>query len=568
MLKNLKLIFIGLIFLSIPVIVQAAVIDFNVDPAYDYFGRSKITAFLQKIGENAYFYIEDGYYQTLDMEKKKELSEIIKNLSQEFDEIIYPQLTETFGSEWKPGIDNDEKIIVLLTRLKEENSGYFNSGDEYPKAQVLASNEKEMIYLNVNYIGNPLAKSYLAHELIHLITFNQKDKISGISEEIWLNEGRAEYAPTLLGYEENYQGSNLQKRVRTFAQNPNDSLTEWKNLGADYGIINLFSQYLVDHYGVKILADSLRSEKAGIPSLNEALKKNGYPENFSQIFTDWLITVFVNDCNLGPKYCYLNQNLKNLKILPQLNYLPLAEESILTVTGYTKNWTGNWIKFIGGKGTLKLEFIGDAKVNFEAPYIIQDFSGNYSVNFLELNTSQQGTVYIPNFGKQYDSLTMIPSIQEKISGFDGIESFYRYIWSASIVAESSEKEKEQNEKLVNELLAQIEYLKNEIAKVQAQIKAILAKKAETTACLKFENDLYYGMTNNQEVRCLQEFLKKQGPEIYPEGQITGNFLSLTQLAVIRFQEKYATDILTPLGLEKGTGFVGSATRAKLNSLPR
>ena len=74
------------------------------------------------------------------------------------------------------------------------------------------------------------------------------------------------------------------------------------------------------------------------------------------------------------------------------------------------------------------------------------------------------------------------------------------------------------------------------------------------------------MRNNFEVRCLQEFLKAQGPEIYPEGLVTGNFLSLTQAAVIRFQEKYADEVLAPWGITKGTGFVGSTTRAKLNEL--
>ena len=72
--------------------------------------------------------------------------------------------------------------------------------------------------------------------------------------------------------------------------------------------------------------------------------------------------------------------------------------------------------------------------------------------------------------------------------------------------------------------------------------------------------------NNNEVDCLQEFLKSHLPGIYPEGLITGNFLSLTQSAVIRFQEKYAEDILIPLGLEAGTGFVGLATRTKINQI--
>jgi len=74
------------------------------------------------------------------------------------------------------------------------------------------------------------------------------------------------------------------------------------------------------------------------------------------------------------------------------------------------------------------------------------------------------------------------------------------------------------------------------------------------------------MMNNSEVRCLQEFLKSQGPEIYPEGLVTGNFLSLTKATVIRFQEKYASEILAPWRITEGTGLVGKTTRAKLNQL--
>jgi len=48
--------------------------------------------------------------------------------------------------------------------------------------------------------------------------------------------------------------------------------------------------------------------------------------------------------------------------------------------------------------------------------------------------------------------------------------------------------------------------------------------------------------------------------------VTGNFFGLTKAAVIRFQEKYASEILAPIGLKKGTGFVGARTRAKINSL--
>jgi peptidoglycan hydrolase-like protein with peptidoglycan-binding domain len=70
---------------------------------------------------------------------------------------------------------------------------------------------------------------------------------------------------------------------------------------------------------------------------------------------------------------------------------------------------------------------------------------------------------------------------------------------------------------------------------------------------------------NQDVTKLQIFLARD-PSLYPEGLVTGYFGPLTKQAVIRFQEKYTDEILKPLALSHGTGFVGSATLKKLNEL--
>ena len=565
--KNKIIIFLfsSILFLGIGFFVQAENLgenaNFNIDPSYDISGRTQLTASLIKIAPKLYLYIDKTWWDSQDSLKQNEILNILDSLSLEFENKIYPTLTRTFGSEWNPGIDGDSRITVLLQPMIKEAGGYFNSGDEYPRAQYPNSNQREMIYLNVEHLNSPILKSLLAHEFTHLITFNQKDKIQGVSEEIWLNEARSEYAPALLGYDDIYEGSNLQRRVRNFLDRPTDSLTEWQGKFYDYGVLNIFTRYLVDIYGVEILTDSLKMKKTGIESLNAVLSKKSYIEDFSQIFVNWTIAILMNDCSVGLKYCYRSPNLTNFRIMPTVNFLPFSDQSTLSVISETKQWAGSWQKFIGGKGNLKLEFSGSPEINFKVPYIVEDSEENYSISFLQLDQNQKGEISISDWGTENTALIIIPSAETKLSNFSNQEPSYQFSWQVSTQNQTAK----ENLELIKKLLAQIEELKKQIAEVQAKINAILASRGQVS-CQKFENNLYYGMMENSEVRCLQEFLKIQGPEVYPEGLVTGNFLSLTQQALIRFQEKYASEILIPLGLQKGTGYVGPATRTKINQL--
>ncbi len=558
-----KIVILSIVFLGLPFVVFGQTVKFNVDPSYDLLGRQEIVAELIRTSPNLYFYIEKNWWESRSAPEKNNIRLAIFDLGEEFKNRIYPFLTSTFGYEPKPGIDKDEKITILIHPMFSDAGGYSNSGDVYSRFQYQKSNEREMIYLNSNYIDKPQAKTFLAHEFMHLITLNQKDLLRNVTEERWLNELRAECAPTLLGYDNVLEESNLEIRVRNFLDNPTVSLTEWTNSKADYSAVNLFCQYLIDHYGVRILSDSLRSSKVGIGSLEEALQKQGIQKSFAQVFSDWAIALLVNDCSLGKEYCYLNENLKNLRIIPTLYFLPRTETILSTIHG-TSYWGLNWHRFVGGNASFVLNFQGDDSVLFEVPYLLcspsktGDFQDICLVDFLSLNTKQQGKISIADFSQRYNSLTIIPFVKSKTAGFDGKERTITFSWKAT-VGEKSQTESE----LRNQLLAKIGELQEQVRQLQAKLTSLQQKKG---TCTFFENNLYFGMRNNFEVRCLQEFLKAQGPEIYPEGLITGNFLTLTRQAVIRLQEKYASEILAPLQLQKGTGYVGSATRAKINQL--
>ncbi len=529
---------------------------FFVNSQYDLEIREELEAILKKVSQKGYFYLEDEWFKNLTEGEKEKIFQNLEILSQEFDQTIYPKLTATYGSEWKPGIDSDEHITILFHQMKEEAGGYFNDGDEYSKIQNQRSNEREMVYLSAEYLKTSIIKSYLAHEFTHLIIFNQKERLQGVPEEIWLNEARADYSPTLVGYDDEYQASNLQQRVRQFIASPSDSLTEWQNQKEDYGIVNIFTQYLIDHYGIEILVDSLQSSKIGIPSLNYALEKNDVEKKFEEIFTDWTIAIFLNNCQFGEEYCYKNENLKNIRIIPSLIFLPSTQKTSVSLDYSIKQWSGNWYRIIGGEGELKLEFNGEDKVQFQFPYVLCQDSQSCQVDFLKIDENQKAEISFEDFGKDYSSLTLIPSIQSKIFGFNGEELSFDFSLSLSIEI--------KEEKLIEELKAQIAVLLAQIAELQAKIAQILSQRREFF-CQEFNQNLYFGMRNYQ-VSCLQGFLKSQGSEIYPQGLVTGYFGILTQAAVICFQEKYASQILTPLGFKKGTGFVGSSTRSKINQI--
>ncbi len=531
--------------------------NFYVDSNFDASERTQVSAVLLKNSGRLYFYVEKGWWDLQPQVEKDKISANLDVLAGEFDSKIYPRLTSFFGSEWKPGVDGDNKITILFHNMKEDSGGYFRTADEYVKLQVPDSNEREMLYLPVNQVGSLQVKILLAHEFVHLITFNQKNKISGSDEEVWLNEIRADYSSTILGYDDIYSGSNLQKRVNDFLQKPSDPLTEWQNTKYDYAVISMFAHYLVDHYGISILTDSIKLKSAGIESLNEVLTRNGADEKFDEIYTNWTIALVVNNCSGGTKFCYLSENLSKIKINPAINFLPMVGSSTLSVANVAKNWSGSWQKFIGGSGDLRFDFSSLSALKFKVPYIIFDKNNQYAVKYLELDKDSKGTLEIKNFGSEYSSLVIIPTLQTKTSGFNGLELTYPYTFTVSVAGGTNQ----EDQTLIEKLLEQIDSLKKQIALLQAQKGG-----NEENVCSELNRNLYMGINNNSDVQCLQTFLKLQGPDIYPEGLVTGNFGSLTRKAVMKFQQKYAPEVLKPAGLSYATGYVGVLTRAKINQL--
>lgn len=112
-----------------------------------------------------------------------------------------------------------------------------------------------------------------------------------------------------------------------------------------------------------------------------------------------------------------------------------------------------------------------------------------------------------------------------------------------------------------ELQALILQLKQQIAQFQQQLAQAQIQANSVNWCHDFNTKLRIG-DSGSEVSALKTALQKEG--LLPE--ITNEFDEETASAVVAFQEKYKSEILTPLRLLHGTGYFGKATITKINSL--
>ncbi|MFA5714912.1 MAG: peptidoglycan-binding protein, partial [Candidatus Paceibacterota bacterium] len=86
------------------------------------------------------------------------------------------------------------------------------------------------------------------------------------------------------------------------------------------------------------------------------------------------------------------------------------------------------------------------------------------------------------------------------------------------------------------------------------------------AGFQFTTNLKQGSTG-EDVKYLQILLNSDPvTSLQNAGRETTYFGAMTKAAVIKFQAKYASEVLAPYGLTAGTGFFGTSSRAKANAI--
>lgn len=114
-----------------------------------------------------------------------------------------------------------------------------------------------------------------------------------------------------------------------------------------------------------------------------------------------------------------------------------------------------------------------------------------------------------------------------------------------------------------DIQALIAKIQKQIVELQAQLAQLQGQVGTAAWCHTFNANIGVGLKKgNPEIDALVIALQKEG--ILQQGNF--EYDEIVASAVVEFQEKYASEILSPYNLKHGTGFVGKSTRAKLNAL--
>lgn len=397
--------------------------NFNVSALYDVSGRASLAATLRVMGQKAQYYIEDSYWNSKTSSEQQEIMQRTQGLSAEFDNRIYPLATNFWGAEPNPGIDNDSRVVILLSSLISTAGGYYDTSHQYSKEQVPESNAMEIIFLNVRTLGgDQRIFSFLAHEFQHLISFNQKTLQRDSNDDVWFNEVRSEYAPTQLGYNDLYDSSNLKRRVAAFLADPTDSLTEWSNESKDYGQVALFGEYVAEHFGSSIFSDALKSSESGIESINAALVKNGRNISFNDLYLQWAVANAINDISFEQAYGYFREGLRQeLRLAPTQTLTGVDDQADVTWIHEFKDWQAKWFWVTGFRpgqnNVFQVNFSGPQKAWFKVAAVIFNQNGKKEVRFHDLSDSSASTPVHFNLSEGVEKIILIPVKMEKFSGF-------------------------------------------------------------------------------------------------------------------------------------------------------
>lgn len=303
-----------------------------------------VYATLEYKTDHVYMWVEEG--ERVDLDELEAAADL-------FEERTYSTNRAFFGSEWTPGVDNDPHLSVLhASNLGDSVAGYYSSADEFVSTVRDDSNEMEMFYINSENvtINDDFYNGVLAHEFQHMIHWHN-DR----NEETWLNEGFAELAMELNGYDTG--GSDWE-----FANEPDTQLNSWPEgpgaAGANYGAGYLFTSYFLDRFGSEATQALVAHQENGFASVEAVLAELGTGLTHVDLFADWVVANVLDAPRIGDgRYGYEEIDPASFDV--ETNY---AAGDYPVSGGDTVHQYGTDYVELRGEQPLTLRFTGSTQI--------------------------------------------------------------------------------------------------------------------------------------------------------------------------------------------------------------
>jgi hypothetical protein len=218
-----------------------------------------------------------------------------------FESRTFPTEQRLFGRGWP----RDDSHLTMLIGNVPDVGGYFSSADEYPRSVNPYSNDREMIYINVQAVmpGTPAFNGTVAHEFEHMIQFHVHP-----AQDSWINEGSAELAAQAVT-------GAASGQIPAFEQEPQTQLDAWASdvsgSRPHYGAAYLFMRYVAEQFGGFSSIGSVIAEPGrGTGTFAEFFAGLDPPREFDDVFANWVAANELDDPALsGGIYGYQNLHL-------------------------------------------------------------------------------------------------------------------------------------------------------------------------------------------------------------------------------------------------------------------
>lgn len=287
-----------------------------------------------------YFYVQDG------VNVSKQAAQTFAN---RFEHTIYPTNRSIFGSEWRPGVDDDPHITLLVGNLKSSGVvGYYSSYDEYPLVVHHHSNQREMIYINsaATIPGDPVFDATVAHAFQLMIHWHLHPR-----DNAWLSQGMSMLAEYLDHHPR-------QDEANAFLAQPSTQLNSWSLNGttnlAHYGGAYLYLAYIYHRFGPGMIRDMVADAKyTDFELVGDVLRKRHIAATPDQVFGDWVTANYVANGSAA----------KGIYGYPQLPHQVDVHPSRavpFTFRGALPPYAAQYIEIpsLAGKASLHLHFSG------------------------------------------------------------------------------------------------------------------------------------------------------------------------------------------------------------------